>query len=141
MAQLPADRPARAIIGPMQRDHTPAYDAAFHPLTSLEDLEAAVTGSFIHPVVIFKHSFSCGTSAEAHEELESALEQGVAGRWYRVDVRASRRVSLAIAERFAIRHESPQLLLLVAGQVRWHASHYRVTRAAIDAALAQNAIG
>lgn len=122
---------------PMPRNQSTASDAMFRPLTTLDEFETAITASAVQPVVIFKHSYTCGTSAEAHEELESALEHGVAGEWYRVDVRASRPVSLAIAERFGIRHESPQILLLVDGQVRWHASHYGVTRAGIDAALAQ----
>lgn len=124
-------------MGLMQRNRATASDATFCPLTTLDALDTAVAASFTQPIVIFKHSSTCGTSAEAYEELEPALAHGAVGEWYLVDVRASRPVSRAIAERFGIRHESPQLLLLVAGEVRWHASHYRVTRTGIDAALAE----
>lgn len=111
--------------------------APFLPLTNPEQLDAAVAESFQRPVILFKHSYTCGTSAEAHEELTSVLETGAMGAWYLVDVRAARPVSQLIAERFGIRHESPQLLLLVAGQVRWSGSHYRVTGPAVQAALSE----
>lgn len=128
----------RVIMGPMRQHPATTSDVpAFRPLTTLDDLEAAVRTSFSQPVVIFKHSFTCGTSAEAHEELAAAVTHGAPSEWYLVDVRGSRPVSRAIADRFGIRHESPQVLLLAAGQVRWHASHYRVTRGGIDAALEQ----
>lgn len=111
--------------------------APFRPLTTPEQLDEAIAASFRHPVIIFKHSFTCGTSAEAHEELTSLLASGAVGDWHLLDVRADRPLSLQVAERFGIRHESPQLLLIVSGQVRWSGSHYRVTGAAVQAALAE----
>lgn len=120
-----------------QMRYTPVSAAPFRALTTLDQLDAAVAASFERPVVLFKHSFSCGVSAEAHEELSALLETGVAGEWHLVDVRTDRALSMAIAERFKVRHESPQVLLIVAGQVRWSGSHYRVTGAAIQAALAE----
>lgn len=116
---------------------SPVSPSPFASLTTPEELEAAINASFERPVLIFKHSYTCGTSAEAHEELLGLLGSGVPGDWYLVDVRTSRPLSMAIAERFAIRHESPQLMLIVSGQVRWSGSHYRVTSAAIQAALAE----
>jgi bacillithiol system protein YtxJ len=111
--------------------------SSFRRLTALEDLDAAIDLSRAEPVFVFKHSESCGTSAEAHEELTGLLEQGVGGVWYLVDVRTHRSLSATIAERFSIRHESPQILLIVDGQVRWSASHYRVTSEGAQAALAR----
>lgn len=111
--------------------------APFLPLTTADELEAAIAESFQRPVILFKHSFTCGTSAEAHEELADVIGTLPVARWYLVDVRSSRPLSMLIAERFGIRHESPQLLVLAAGQVRWSGSHYRVTGAAVQAALAE----
>ncbi len=118
------------------RHTSPVSSSPFQSLTTSDELEAAISSSFERPVIIFKHSFTCGISAEAHEELLGLLSNGVSGHWYLVDVRTSRPLSMAIAERFGIRHESPQLMLIVAGQVRWSGSHYRVTSAAVQAALA-----
>lgn len=104
----------------------------FRPLTSNDDTETAIAESWSHPVLIFKHSFTCGTSAEAYEELATLGDAPVI---YLVDVQASRAVSRAMAERFAIRHESPQALLVWQGQVRWAASHYHVTADEVRQAL------
>lgn len=107
------------------------------PLHTLGDLDAAIAGSSGRPALVFKHSTTCGTSAYAHEEVESLLEEpGLRADVYIVDVRADRPVATALAERTGIRHESPQALLFVNGQVAWHASHFRITRDALAAAIA-----
>jgi bacillithiol system protein YtxJ len=106
------------------------------PLRTLDDLDAAIAGSSTRPALVFKHSTTCGTSAYAHEEVESLLEEpDLRAEVYIVDVRAARPVSTAIAERSGIRHESPQALLFVNGQVVWHASHFRLTRDTLAAAI------
>ena len=45
------------------------------PLHTLGDLDAAIAGSSGRPALVFKHSTTCGTSAYAHEEVESLLEE------------------------------------------------------------------
>ena len=106
------------------------------PLHTIDDLDAAIAGSSTRPALVFKHSTTCGTSAFAHEEVESLIEeQDSHANVFIVDVRASRLVSAAIAERTGIRHESPQALLFVNGKVVWHASHHRITRDALTAAI------
>ncbi len=101
-------------------------------LTSLDALERAIAESSDQPVVLFKHSYTCGTSAMAHEEMLDLLAAGdVPAKVYVVHVRAQRAVSDAIAKRFGLRHESPQVLLLRDGKVVWSASHFRVTADAV----------
>lgn len=98
------------------------------PFTALEttaQLDALVTESIVRPVVIFKHSPTCGTSAQAYDELETYLEAPDAVDLHLVDVLRSRPLSQAITTRFGVRHESPQVLLLVAGKVSWSGSHWR----------------
>lgn len=115
--------------------------SAISELSSLEELDAALART-ARPIVIFKHSPTCGTSAQAHEEIEElAARQGLDADVYVVSVVESRPVSNAIAARFGIRHESPQVLVVRDGHVRWHASHFKVTAARIVDALAAESAG
>lgn len=98
----------------------------FLPLTTLHDLDDALAASMAGPVLLFKHSPTCGTSAMANEEL-TALLADTAMPIYRLDVWTARPVSNTIAERFRIHHASPQVLLVDDGEVVWHATHYRIT--------------
>ena len=105
-------------------------------LSTLDGLESALSGSSGRPLLLLKHSLTCGTSAYAHEEFEDFLsEPGLPVDACVVHVQTGRAMSDAIAERFGIRHESPQLLLIANGQVVWQASHYSITRREIAAAL------
>jgi len=105
-------------------------------LSTTEELEAAVAASAGRPLLLLKHSLTCGTSAYAREEVEDFLAQPQCPiDAYVVHVQTGRAVSNAVAERFGIRHESPQLFLIVDGRVVWHASHHRITRREIAAAL------
>ena len=116
---------------------TSAHDTrAFTALETTAHLDALVAESNVRPVVIFKHSPTCGTSAQAFDELETYLQAAGAVDVHMVDVLRSRPLSQAIAARFAVRHESPQLLLLVDGQMRWNGSHWRVTGDQLREALA-----
>jgi bacillithiol system protein YtxJ len=106
------------------------------PLRDLHDLDAALERATTEAIVIFKHSPTCGVSAQASEEIDDLLERAVLPLpLYVVSVRAQREVSEAITRRFGIRHESPQVLLLHRGAVLWHASHFRVNAAEIQKAV------
>lgn len=107
-------------------------------LNTLEDLDSALAS--IHPILIFKHSATCGISAQAHEEIAALLADPT---WptdvYVVSVQQSRVVSNEIVNRLSLRHASPQIILVWDGIVRWQASHFRVTGPAIRAALQRGA--
>ena len=47
----------------------------FLPLSTLHDLDDALAASMAGPVLLFKHSPTCGTSAMANEELTHVLEE------------------------------------------------------------------
>jgi len=114
--------------------HHPPH--AITPLESLEQLEAAIARSAETPVLLFKHSTTCGLSAMAATEVADLLNgAAIDADIFVVDVRGQRPVSNAIAERLKVRHESPQVLLVQNGVVRWHRSHASVTAAAIASAL------
>jgi bacillithiol system protein YtxJ len=110
-------------------------DSTFVALERPDQIETLVAESRQHPVVIFKHSTTCGTSAQAYDEMDEYLRERGASDVYLIDVHASRSLARDIAARFGVRHESPQLLLLVDGAVQWHASHYRVTAQELERAL------
>jgi bacillithiol system protein YtxJ len=105
-------------------------------LESAADLDAAIQRSHDHPIVIFKHSATCGTSVLAHEEIEAFVAGAPWAEVFVVSVTAGRQLSNEIAARFKVRHESPQALVIRNGAVSWHASHFRVTADAGAAALA-----
>jgi bacillithiol system protein YtxJ len=105
-------------------------------LKSLADLDDAVRRSHARPIVIFKHSATCGRSASAFEEVEDLMALEPAAAVFVVSVQFGAHISNEIARRFRLRHESPQVLVIRDGEVAWHASHYRVTREQIAAALA-----
>lgn len=108
----------------------------FLTLGDLEALEAAVVHSHREPVIIFKHSPACGISAQAHQNLSGWLAGGrVSSPAYLVSVREQRALSSAISARFGIRHESPQVLILHGGAVRWHGSHWHVNPREVEAAV------
>ena len=110
-------------------------------LRSLEDVEALIAASASHPVLLLKHSYSCGTSAQALDELLAHVDERGASdvRVAMVTVQTHRSVSNEIAARLGVRHETPQALLIRDGKVVWQASHFRVTADAIAAAISRNA--
>ena len=73
----------------------------FKNISSLESLDELFQRSAIEPIVLFKHSNSCGTSAYVHEIMAT-----VPGDVHIVTVQERRDVSNAIAERteFATKH-------------------------------------
>jgi bacillithiol system protein YtxJ len=90
---------------------------------------------------VFKHSFTCGTSAEALDELIEHLNEDIVAAggpdttYAIVTVQTHREVSNAVATRLGVRHETPQALLIRNGRVVWAASHFRVTADAVKKAL------
>lgn len=96
--------------------------ANFVELDTIERLESLFEESHRRPVVLFKHSSTCGISAGVYRyvaEVEAEINLVV--------VQQARNISAAIAERTGIRHESPQAIVLRNGEAVYHASHYDVT--------------
>lgn len=100
------------------------------PIQGTEDL----VGVLAEPLaVIFKYSPLCGLSGIVAREVRSFMADHPDVPVYIVDVIRNRRVSQEAERRLAIRHESPQALVLRAGTVVWHGSHRAVTAAALKA--------
>ncbi len=88
------------------------------------------------PLLLFKYSSTCGTSAAALDELVAHLNEGPADASYAmVTVQTHRDISNAVARKLGVRHETPQVLLIRDGRVVWSASHFRVTATAVEEAI------
>ena len=105
-------------------------------LSDLDMLEAAIAESVERPVLLFKHSRTCGISCEALDELHTHLAHGDAAASYNViTVQSHRRISDRVSERLGIRHETPQAIVVKDGKAVWSASHFRITAEALRKVL------
>jgi bacillithiol system protein YtxJ len=105
-------------------------------ITGIDQLERVIAESQHRPLLLFKHSYTCGVSAEALDELVTHLNDSPAdARYAFVTVQIHRDVSNAVSSRLGVRHETPQALLIRDGRVVWSASHFRVTASAVEQAL------
>jgi bacillithiol system protein YtxJ len=110
-------------------------------LQHIEQLDHLLSESHTRPLLLFKHSFSCGVSAEALDELIDHLNADIVAagvpdpRYAIVTVQTHRDVSNAVSTKLGVRHETPQALLIRDGRVIWSASHFRVTAEAMKRAL------
>ena len=104
-------------------------------LQTVDELEAAIAESRQRPVLLFKHSRTCGISCEALDELHTHLTVPVNVSYKLITVQSHRPVSDAASSRLGIRHETPQAILIKDGAAVWCASHFRITARELDKAL------
>lgn len=110
-------------------------------LSSLTQLDELLASAGTRPFYLFKHSETCGMSLQAYEEVRDAADDPeFETPLYLVSVQASRPVSQAIAARLRVVHQSPQVLLVQDGAVRWHTSHMAITAAALRDAVERHTL-
>ena len=107
------------------------------PLSTADELAALVQQSHQHPVLLFKHSTTCSISAAAKGKIERQWAASGLADYpiYHLDLLNHRALSAQIAADLGIEHESPQLLLVQNGAVRYHASHLGIRLAEAKAAV------
>ena len=112
-------------------------DIRLTTLRAAHELDKVLTDSHDRCVVLFKHSQTCGISAEALDELRAHIDLAQTNEvhYAMVTVQTHRDVSNAITHRLGIRHETPQAILVRDGRVVWAASHFRVNAAELHKAL------
>lgn len=121
----------------MGAGYNQCFSMPFKHLSDIDELEAAIAESRERPVLLFKHSRTCGISCEALAELRAHVERGDLRAAYKlITVQSHRRLSDEAAARLGIRHETPQAILLRDGRAVWNASHFRITKDQLDAAIA-----
>lgn len=116
-ARAAATAPAAASAG-----HDPELDA----LVSAEQ-----------PLVIFKHSATCGVSQSVKRRYDAFVQAHPQVATRLVVVQHERALSDALEDRLRVRHESPQAIVVQRGQVLWHASHGGITADGLARAVTQ----
>jgi bacillithiol system protein YtxJ len=91
-------------------------------LNTLEKLQAAIEESRIRPVLLFKHSTTCGISSGVFREV-----QMVDSEINIIVVQTDRAISNEIERHTGVKHQSPQAIVLKDGRAVYHASHYDIT--------------
>lgn len=76
------------------------------------------------PVILFKHSNSCATSADAHDRVKKLERQGaISESMYILIVQNAREISDRVAEELEVEHETPQVIVIRNKEAVYHASH------------------
>jgi bacillithiol system protein YtxJ len=91
-------------------------------LTSIEQLEKLKNTS-----VLFKHSTRCGISSSVIKRFESQ-SSNIEGEidFFYLDLLNFREISAAIAEKYKVVHQSPQLLVIKDQKMVANGSHYDI---------------
>lgn len=97
-------------------------------LQTMEDLDNAHKTSFHKDVILFKHSTTCGISAGAEYRLHEAwdFDEDQLDLYY-LDLLNYRSISNAIASKYNVVHQSPQVIVLRNGDVVANTSHHMIS--------------
>lgn len=106
--------------------------SALPQITDEQQLHDLIAESNQRPIIIFKHSTRCSISSMALNRMQQASP---ALDFYLLDVISHRNISNHIADKLAVHHESPQLLLLYRGECVYEASHLEIQPREIHAEL------
>lgn len=90
-------------------------------LNNEDQLQELDEKSFHLPVFIFKHSTSCSISQIIKFRFETNWVSDYPV--YLLDLHAHRALSKAIEERYQVKHESPQILVIQNGMCTFDESH------------------
>ena len=87
---------------------------------------------------LLKHSLTCPISHAAYKEYEKFANENQSVPTYFLAVQDSRPLSNEVAEKFQIKHESPQTILFSNGEPLWNASHWKITSRSLTGAVGEN---
>jgi len=89
-------------------------------------------------LIVFKYSTTCSVSYTAQNIFNvwlKSLKDHTDLIIVKVDVIKRRELSNKIEQQTGVRHESPQIIWLYSGTVKWHASHFEISAKALSAQL------
>lgn len=109
--------------------------AEINQINTIDQLDSLFERSKSEPVVIFKHSNSCGISSHV---LEMASE--IDGELNVIVIQQNRDLSNEVATRTGYTHQSPQAFVLVNGKPVYHATHYGIDPRAIAEAVSTSTV-
>jgi bacillithiol system protein YtxJ len=116
----------KSILG-SNEENRPKPSMTWRQLTDLGQLNEIIHQSTEVPVVIFKHSTRCSISKMALKQFENDFDTSYNVIPYYLDLLKHRDVSNAIAQRFDVPHQSPQIIVIKDGVAIYHASHESVS--------------
>ena len=97
-----------------------------------DELSKQISASKENPVLFYKHSHRCSICTAAHEQVEKFAEKHPELPCFLIDVIDSREVSLDLAGKSGIKHESPQAIFYQHESPVWNASHRSITTDALE---------
>jgi bacillithiol system protein YtxJ len=87
---------------------------------------------------LLKHSLTCPISQAAYNEYQKFAEEQSEVPTYFMAVQEARPLSNEIAEKFNIKHESPQAILFLKKNPVWNTSHWKITKDSLSSAVDVN---
>lgn len=96
------------------------------PLESMAQLDEILTNSNTKKQAIFKHSTRCGISSMVIKQFENQTDENNNLDLYYLDLLRFRDISNAIAVKFNVQHQSPQLIVIKDESVLAHDSHHGI---------------
>ena len=107
-------------------------------ISGADEVGNLIQDSANHPVLVFKHSTRCGTSAMALDRLQRNWQSTDLApvETYMVDVISQREVSNELADQLGVWHQSPQVLLIHNGSCVYDDSHFGINYEVIKKELA-----
>ena len=126
----------RYLKGARKKMSQPVQEMSnFLPLDSTSSFNELLSHSEQEPVVLFKHSLTCGISSMARRRI-SNLDEETDPPVYILMIQHARALSAEVASHFDIRHESPQVIVVHKGKPVFHTSHGSITPQSIRDAAA-----
>lgn len=122
---------------PPKQDPDPLNWSPLNDTRTLEDLDASSFLDSHQAILIFKHSTRCSISAMSLSRLERKwdVEPSKVPAYF-LDLLNHRDISNAIAEKYQVEHQSPQVLLIKNGKCIYDASHGDIEASEIKRHLA-----
>jgi bacillithiol system protein YtxJ len=106
------------------------------PISTLQDWEKVLQRSEEGPVVVYKHSTTCGGCLRSLSEMnEGVAYKEIKEPIYMLTVQEARELSDRIAEDLMIEHESPQAIIVVNRRASYHTDHGDISIADISRML------
>lgn len=103
------------------------------PLVAIDQLDTIAESSQNTTAVIFKHSTQCHISRMVLSNFErEAAALATRADFYFLDLLQFRSVSNAVAERYGVIHQSPQLLVIKKATCVYDDSHHSIQAAVLE---------
>jgi bacillithiol system protein YtxJ len=105
-------------------------------LNTIEEFEQVVEKE--KTIFVLKHSTTCPISQAAFGEYEKFAREHNEVPAYILTVQDARPLSNHIADKYQIKHESPQAILFSQNNIVWNASHWKITNKSLTETLEEN---